>query len=166
MEQCAALRDIYEDTVYTVTHDVVALLKQQGELENHLSHSAQLSLLATIQEIRSHISTLVYPRFIKELPPTLLVEGARYLHADGLRLQKAISDKARDARWMWEDTEAHQLVDQAYQAAHQSPAGPLRDQAFVRADAMRCMYEEFRVSLWAQELGAKGHPSIKRMKKI
>lgn len=166
MEQCAALRDIYEDTVYAVTHDVVALLKQQGELENHLSHSAQLSLLATIQEIRSHISTLVYPRFIKELPPTLLVEGARYLHADGLRLQKAISDKARDARWMWEDTEAHQLVDQAYQAAHQSPAGPLRDQAFVRADAMRCMYEEFRVSLWAQELGAKGHPSIKRMKKI
>ena len=100
------VREVYEDTVYAVAHDVIAILKRYAEVDKAVSGKADLPLLSVLQSIREHIATLVYPGFIGKTPPEALPSIERYLHADLLRLTKAKNDKNRDVRWAWEADEA------------------------------------------------------------
>lgn len=83
------VREVYEDTVYAVAHDVIAILKRYAEVDKAVSGKADLPLLSVLQSIREHIATLVYPGFIGKTPPDALPSIERYLHADLLRLTKA-----------------------------------------------------------------------------
>ena len=165
-EACGGLVDTYEDAVYAVAKDVIAVLQAQGAVEREVSGVAQLPMLAILQNIREHLASLVHAGFIGEVPSEALPEIPRYIKADETRLNKAKLDKSRDVRWAWQAKEARDLVDKACKAVAAAPAGPAKDAARQRASKVRWMYEEFRVSLWAQELGSKGHPSVKRMTKI
>ena len=89
------VREVYEDTVYAVAHDVIAILKRYAEVDKAVSGKADLPLLSVLQSIREHIATLVYPGFIGKTPPDALPSIERYLHADLLRLTKAKNDKGR-----------------------------------------------------------------------
>ena len=159
------VREVYEDTVYAVAHDVIAILKRYVEVDKAVSGKADLPLLSVLQSIREHIATLVYPGFIGKTPPEALPSIERYLHADLLRLTKAKNDKNRDVRWAWEADEARQLVDKAVQRAKTEPAGPRHEALTKQADDARWMLEEFFVSLWAQELGTAKPVSLQRIKK-
>ncbi|MDO5688480.1 MAG: ATP-dependent RNA helicase HrpA [Pseudoscardovia radai] len=161
----AGVREIYEDTVYDVARDVIAILKRYAQVEKAVSGPASLPLLSVLQSIREHISTLVFDGFVGAVPPDALRGIERYLHADLMRLEKAKTDKDRDVRWAWQAQEAHDIVDAARKAADATPAGAGHDAALDRAERVRWMYEEFLVSLWAQELGTPHPVSIKRMKK-
>ena len=147
------VREVYEDTVYAVAHDVIAILKRYAEVDKAVSGKADLPLLSVLQSIREHIATLVYPGFIGKTPPEALPSIERYLHADLLRLTKAKNDKNRDVRWAWEADEAKQLADKAVAKAQREPAGPRHETLMKQAETVRWMLEEFYVSLWAQELG-------------
>ena len=118
------VREVYEDTVYAVAHDVIAILKRYAEVDKAVSGKADLPLLSVLQSIREHIATLVYPGFIGKTPPDALPSIERYLHADLLRLTKAKNDKNRDVRWAWEADEAKQLADNTMAKAQREPAGP------------------------------------------
>ena len=96
------VREVFEDTVYAVAHDVIAILKRYAEVDKAVSGKADLPMLSVLQSIREHIATLVYPGFIGKTPPDALASIERYLHADVLRLGKAKNDKNRDVRWAWE----------------------------------------------------------------
>ena len=135
------VREVYEDTVYQVAHDVIAVLKAYAEVDMATGGKADLPMLSVLQSIRDHIATLVYPGFIGRTPPDALKSLSRYLRADLSRLNKAKTDKNRDVKWAWHEA----LMKQAEQA--------------------RWMLEEFYVSLWAQELGTKGPASLNRIKK-
>ncbi|MDD6373758.1 MAG: ATP-dependent RNA helicase HrpA [Bifidobacteriaceae bacterium] len=161
----ASVGEIYEDTVYAVAHDVIAILRRYAEVDRAVSGPASLPLLSVLQSIREHIGTLVFPGFVGAAPPYALPNIERYLHADIMRLDKAKNDKDRDVRWAWQAEEAHALVDDAAKAAKAAPAGAGHDAALDRAERVRWMYEDFLVSLWAQELGTPHPVSIKRMKK-
>ncbi|MEE1324954.1 MAG: DUF3418 domain-containing protein, partial [Bifidobacteriaceae bacterium] len=165
-EACDGLVDTYEDTVYAFTKDVIAIMQAQGTVEREVSGVAQLPMLAILQSIREHLVSLVHAGFIGEVPSEALPEIPRYIKADAIRLNKAKLDKSRDVRWAWQAKEAHDLVDKACKAVAAAPAGPAKDAARQRANKIRWIYEEFCVSLWAQELGSKGHPSIKHLTKI
>ncbi|WP_420829279.1 ATP-dependent RNA helicase HrpA [Bifidobacterium callimiconis] len=156
---------VYEDTVYQVAHDVIAILRRYAEVEKAVSGPASLPLLAVLQSIREHIATLVKPGFVGSVPPDALRSIDRYLHADLLRLDKAKVDKSRDVNWAWQADEAKQLVDKALDAARKQPAGPRHDEMMDKAETARWMLEEFYVSLWAQELGTPKPVSLKRITK-
>jgi ATP-dependent helicase HrpA len=160
-----SVTDIYEDTVYAVAHDVIAIVKRQAEVDKAVSGPASLPLLATLQWIRDHVASLVFNGFVAAAPPYALGSIERYLHADEYRLDKAKANKDRDVAWAWQAQEAHDIVASCSQAADAMPAGAARDAAYDRAEHVRWMYEEFLVSLWAQELGTAQPVSIKRLKK-
>ena len=159
------VREVYEDTVYQVAQDVIAILRAYAEVDKATSGKADLPMLSVLQSIREHIVTLVYPGFIGSTPPKRLTSLARYLKADISRLNKAKSDKNRDVRWAWQADEAKQLVDKALARAKAEPAGPRREALMKQADQARWLLEEFHVSLWAQELGTKESASLQRIKK-
>ena len=159
------VREVYEDTVYAVAHDVIAILKRYAEVDKAVSGKADLPLLSVLQSIREHIATLVYPGFIGKTPPEALPSIERYLHADLLRLTKAKNDKNRDVRWAWEANEAKQLADNTMAKAQREPAGPRHETLMKQAETVRWMLEEFYVSLWAQELGTPKPISLQRIKK-
>ena len=159
------IREVYEDTVYQVAHDVIGIMKSYADVDKATSGKADLPMLSVLQSIRDHIATLVYPGFIGRTPPDALKSLSRYLKADVSRLNKAKTDKNRDVKWAWQADEAKQLVDKALARAKAEPAGPKHEALTQQAEQARWMLEEFYVSLWAQELGTKGPASLNRIKK-
>jgi ATP-dependent helicase HrpA len=167
LEQTISLNEeAFEDTVYAVARDVITALRKFGEVQNEVSGTAQLPLLAVLQSIRDHLADLVYPGFIAATPPDALPELPRYITADEVRLRKAKADKTRDVKWAWEAHEAQGVVDDARHRLDALPAGPAHDALRSTVSQMRWMYEEFLVSLWAQELGTKYPASLQRLKKL
>lgn len=165
-ETVANISEIYEDTVYDVAHDVIAILKRDAEVSKAVSGKADLPMLSVLQSIREHVANLVYEGFIAKTPSDSLPRIEKYLHADVIRLNKAKSDKNRDVRWAWEAEEAHKIVEKAKDKAKSLPLGPSHDEAENIAERLRWMCEEFYVSLWAQELGTANPISIQRMRKM
>ena len=157
--------EVYEDTVYALAHDVIAILRAYANVDKATSGKADLPMLSVLQSVREHIATLVFPGFIGATPPAALPRIPKYLEADLIRLTKAKNDKNRDVRWVWEADEARQLVDKAVQRAKTVPAGPRHEALTKQADDARWMLEEFYVSLWAQELGTAKPVSLQRIKK-
>ena len=157
--------EVYEDTVYALAHDVIAILRAYANVDKATSGKADLPMLSVLQSVREHIATLVFPGFIGATPPAALPRIPKYLEADLIRLTKAKNDKNRDVRWAWEADEARQLVDKAVQRARTEPAGPRHETLTKQADDARWMLEEFYVSLWAQELGTAKPVSLQRIKK-
>ena len=158
--------EVYEDTVYALAHDVIAILRAYANVDKATSGKADLPMLSVLQSVREHIATLVFPGFIGTTPPAALPRIPKYLEADLIRLTKAKNDKNRDVRWAWEADEARQLVDKAVQRAKTEPAGPRHEALTKQADDARWMLEEFYVSLWAQELGTAKPVSLQRIKKM
>ena len=157
--------EVYEDTVYALAHDVIAILRAYANVDKATSGKADLPMLSVLQSVREHIATLVFPGFIGATPPAALPRIPKYLEADLIRLTKAKNDKNRDVRWAWEADEARQLVDKAVQRAKTEPAGPRHEALTKQTDDARWMLEEFYVSLWAQELGTAKPVSLQRIKK-
>ncbi|RBP98568.1 ATP-dependent RNA helicase HrpA [Bifidobacterium aemilianum] len=161
----AGVEQVYEDTVYAVAHDLIAILKRYAQVDKAVSGPADLPMLSVLQSVREHIASLVHPGFVAAVPAKALPSIDRYLHADLLRLGKAKADKDRDVRWAWQADEAKQLVDKALAKAERQPAGARREKAQKKADRARWMLEEFYVSLWAQELGTTEPASLQRIRK-
>ncbi|WP_018142693.1 DUF3418 domain-containing protein [Alloscardovia criceti] len=161
----AGILNIFEDTVYAVAHDVIGILQAYGHVSSVVSGKADLPLLSVLQSVRSHAQALVHTGFIAETPAEYLPRVKRYLQADILRIEKAKQNRDRDVQWAWEADEAQNLVTQTQQRADKSPAGPTHDEAVHKAENLRWMYEEFLVSLWAQEYGTTYPISMKRLRK-
>lgn len=157
--------EVYEDTVYALAHDVIAILRAYANVDKATSGKADLPMLSVLQSVREHIATLVFPGFIGATPPAALPRIPKYLEADLIRLTKAKNDKNRDVRWAWEADEARQLIDKAVQRAKTEPACLRHEALMKQADDARWMLEEFYVSLWAQELGTAKPVSLQRIKK-
>lgn len=158
--------EVYEDTVYTVTQDVNAILERYAQVGQAISGPADLPMLSVLQSIREHTSALVFPGFIGHAPPQALGNTERYLRADLIRLNKAKADKNRDVRWAWQIEEAKELVDKAQADARAEPTGARHEMLVHKATEARWMLEEFGVSLWAQELSAAKPVSLQRIRKI
>ena len=133
-------------------------LQAAHEAEAAIARAAASPPLATAAaDARDQFAALVYPGFISETGLARLPDLARYLRAISRRLGTAATDPARDASRM---AAVHRVSDAYQQALKQLPAGRRAD-ADVRS--VRWMIEELRVSLFAQQLGAQGPVSEKRI---
>ncbi|MFD0705177.1 ATP-dependent RNA helicase HrpA [Alloscardovia venturai] len=164
-DSIAGIVNRFEDTVYDVAHDVIGIMQAYGNVEALVSGKADLPLLSVLQSVRTHANSLVYEGFIADTPSEYLPRIKRYLQADVMRIEKAKTNRDRDVQWAWEADEAQSIVATTQSHADKAPAGPLHDEALKSASRTRWMYEEFLVSLWAQEYGTAYPISIKRLRK-
>ncbi|HXR01764.1 MAG TPA: DUF3418 domain-containing protein, partial [Pseudomonas sp.] len=118
-----------------------------------------LAQAVALNDIKGQLSQLVYPGFVRETPAAWLKELPRYLKAIELRLEKLGSQVQKDRVW---SIELGNLWAQ-YQtrAAKHAQEGKRDDELVV----YRWWLEEYRVSLFGQQLGTKVPISDKRLSK-
>ncbi|HVI58203.1 MAG TPA: DUF3418 domain-containing protein [Luteimonas sp.] len=107
-----------------------------------------------LDDMRAQLAALVPPGFLRDVPAAALAEYPRYLRALAVRAQRALADPARDQQRMLD------LKPFADALADAELAGLAAEPGW---QALRWDLEELRVSLFAQELGAKGGVSPKKL---
>ncbi|QNP41280.1 ATP-dependent RNA helicase HrpA [Lysobacter solisilvae (ex Woo and Kim 2020)] len=129
---------------------LAAVAEVRAKLESPLMGWAS----GNLDDMRAHLATLTPPGFLRDVPADALREYPRYLKALSLRGERALRDPTRDQARMLELAPfASALVD----AVASGAAGAADWQA------LRWELEELRVSLFAQELGARGGVSPKKL---
>ena len=107
-----------------------------------------------LDDMRAHLAALTPPGFLREVPAQALREYPRYLKALALRGERALRDPVRDQARMLE----LKPFNDALAAA--AASGAAREAGW---QALHWDLEELRVSLFAQELGARGGVSPKKL---
>ncbi|WP_425481626.1 DUF3418 domain-containing protein [Cognatilysobacter lacus] len=103
-----------------------------------------------LDDMRAHLAWLTPPGFLRDTPAAALREYPRYLKALALRAERALRDPARDQARM---LELRPFVQALENAGSGDPEW----------DGLRWDLEELRVSLFAQELGARSGVSPKKL---
>ena len=107
-----------------------------------------------LDDMQAQLAGLVPPGFLRNVPASALAEFPRYLRALALRAERALRDPIRDQARM---LELKPFADALAEAAAEGLADDPDWQA------LRWDLEELRVSLFAQELGARGAVSPKKL---
>jgi ATP-dependent helicase HrpA len=157
------VRDLLEDEIYRIVELVVPIVEASRALDGDIRATTSMALLSTLADVRALASDLAGDGFLSRTPPDRLRHGPRYLKAARHRIEKAQSHSARDAELAWRVREIADELDREREAA----AGSSPDAArAARIDTARWMIEEFRVSLFAQQLGTDGPVSEKRIRGV
>ncbi|HHA2365801.1 ATP-dependent RNA helicase HrpA [Stenotrophomonas maltophilia] len=107
-----------------------------------------------LDDMEAQLSGLIHPGFLRDTPADALAQYPRYLKAMILRTERAKRDPPRDQARM---LELHPFLEALETAEQQG----LRDRP--QWQALRWDLEELRVSLFAQELGARTGISAKKL---
>ncbi|MBB4125887.1 ATP-dependent helicase HrpA [Xanthomonas translucens] len=131
-----------------------AIMGAAAELKPQLESPLMGWASGNLDDLRAQLAALVHPGFLRETPATALAQFPRYLRAMILRAERAKRDPARDQARM---LELKPFVDALADAAAAGRGNTPEWQA------LRWDLEELRVSLFAQELGAKPGISAKKL---
>jgi len=135
------------------------ILKHWHGLQKRFKGKIDLAQAVALNDIKAQLGNLVYPGFVRETPAEWLKEYPRYLKAIEQRFEKIGAQLQRDRVWSgelggyWEQYQAR--LNKHQQEGKRDPQLAL----------YRWMLEEYRVSLWAQQLGTKVPVSDKRLNK-
>ncbi|POM23744.1 ATP-dependent RNA helicase HrpB [Actinomadura rubteroloni] len=157
------LYDRVRADLYDVTAGIVAqverVLATSHEIDRRLRGTVSLTLVPALTDARARLAALVHPGFVTDTGRQRLPDLARYLKALEIRLDKLPENPGRDRQL------AHQAetLDHEYEAALRRLPPARRDDEPARA--VRWMLEEYRVSLFAQQLGTRFPVSDKRIRK-
>jgi len=155
------VRDHLEDDVFTMVTRVVATLNAARELDAKVRSTTSLALLATLTDVRALGERLAGSGFVSRTPAARLKDLPRYLRAASHRIDKAQEQPARDAELAWRVREVASDVDALRASLEVDRLDPARA---TELDSIGWMVEEFRVSLFAQQLGTDGPVSEKRIR--
>ena len=142
-------------TLEELCQQLTTVLALNHDIRKQIKGKIDLSLLETLNDIKEQINALVYPGFLNELSMEELRQYPRYLKAIIKRLDRLNGDAHKDRglrlqiQSLWDDY-------QKLLAKH-SMTEDLKE--------FRWMLEEFRVSLFAQDLGTAYPVSEKRLAK-
>jgi len=142
-------------TAGEVTQAVHAALTEYKQLRPLLQVDAAEPRRSVQADIRAQAEWLMAPGFAVRIEDPWLGRLAVYLKGARLRLDKLSGRAARDAQW--QAAVAHWLRRLADLPATDDP------EQQSRRDTLRWMIEEYRLSLFAQELGALGRVSERRL---
>ncbi len=148
------------DQANTLCELLEVVLGRYNALRSRLSGSLSPQWLAAIKDINEQLDHLVYAGFVSDVPFSRLQHYPRYLDAIDKRLEKLANDPTRDrhlaaqlAPW-WQD---YLKLASAY--AEQDNKPPVLVQ-------YRWLIEEYRVSLFAQDLKTAQPVSPERLKTL
>ena len=131
-----------------------AILAAVAELKPRLDAPLLGWAKGNLDDLRAQLAALLPPGFLRATDSDALVQFPRYLKAMRVRAERAIDDPVRDQARM---LELQPFVD----ALTQARARGIAETPGWRA--LRWDLEELRVSVFAQELGAKSGVSAKRL---
>jgi len=135
------------------------ILKLWHGLQKRFKGKIDLAQAVALNDIKQQLANLVYAGFVRETPGIWLKELPRYLKAVELRLEKLGSQVQKDRVW---SVELSGLWAQYKARADKHAQEGKRDEQLV---LYRWWIEEYRVSLFAQQLGTKVPISDKRLAK-
>ena len=136
------------------------ILKLWHGLQKRFKGKIDLAQAVALNDIKAQLANLVYPGFVRETPAEWLKELPRYLKAIEQRFDKIGAQLQRDRVWSgelagyWEQYRAR--LAKHGQEGKRDP----------QLQLYRWMLEEYRVSLFAQQLGTKQAVSDKRLSKL
>ena len=142
-----------------LARQTLEVLKLWHGLQKRFKGRIDLSHAVSLNDIKQQLAHLVYPGFVRQTPGVWFKELPRYLKAIELRLEKLGAQVQKDRVWsvelgnLWAQYQAR--VDKHAQEGK-------RDE---QLSLYRWLLEEYRVSLFAQQLGTKVPVSDKRLSK-
>ncbi|MBV1779624.1 ATP-dependent RNA helicase HrpA [Paeniglutamicibacter sp. ABSL32-1] len=147
------------DTVFAVTAIVEKVLSGTRRINKELKSASSLALVNALNDVKSQLEQLVYPGFVANTGYAQLAQLPRYIAAIEKRLEKlGTGHLARDNA----ATLDIQGLEDEYDAALGQLVAGVRTPAPLAA--VKWMLEEYRVSLFAQELGTAYSVSAKRIR--
>ncbi len=148
-------RDLFPEAVknLNLAETILASYAQiKPKLESNLMGWAR----ANLDDLQSHLRSLVHPGFLRETAAIGLKEYPRYLKAIALRAERALADPVKDQTRMLELKNFTDALNRAQEK------GRMKNPAWQQ---FRWDCEELRVQVFAQELGTQRSVSAKRLAK-
>lgn len=145
------------DTAEHLARTVLLILKHWHELKKRLKGRIDLSMAVALNDIKAQLAALLYPGFVRDTPAQWLQEYPRYLKAIEQRLDKLGGQLQQDRVWT---LELSGYLEQLNKRQDKHSKEGKFDEELV---TYRWMLEEYRVSLFAQQLGTKMTVSDKRL---
>ena len=135
------------------------ILKLWHALQKRFKGKIDLAQAVALNDIKRQLANLVYPGFVRETPAEWLKEVPRYLKAIEQRFDKISAQLQRDRVWTGELNACwEQYLARTAKHAKEGKRDP-------ELQLYRWMLEEYRVSLFAQQLGTRMAVSDKRLNK-
>lgn len=142
-------------TLKQLCQQLQTVLSLNHNIRKQLKGNIDFSLLETLNDIKDQLHALVYPGFLNDLSLKELQQYPRYLKAISKRLDKLAGDAHKDRGLR---LQIQSLWDE-YKSVLNKHGNSIELKEF------RWMLEEFRVSLFAQDLGTAYPVSEKRLAK-
>jgi ATP-dependent helicase HrpA len=152
--------DEHEAAVRAVLGDALRALAAHREADKALSGRVDMYALPAVTDMKAQLARLVATGFIAEAGPTWLRRYPTYLQAIVLRRRRLDESLRADADLMARFTDLQELY------LHQLAALPEGRPPGQRLREVRWLLEEYRVSLWAQQLGTAVTVSDARIRKL
>ena len=152
-----AVRAELPDTTYDVVRAAARVLAAAGDVTRRAAGSTPAAAVPSVIDVRAHVGRLVHAGFVSAAGAGRLDDLARYLAADGRRLELLAAAPARDRERLGR-------VEQV-EREHQTWLARLRPErrAEPAVREVAWMLEELRVSVFAQQLGTPYPVSEKRI---
>lgn len=156
----AASREAVASGLGPAVHDVMRVLEAWRTTDKAISGRADLMTLPALTDMRAQVGRLMEPGFIGEAGVRRLRDYPRYLTAVTHRRERLDGQVARDRQLMDQLAGLQEAWLHAVAAVPQGQPVPqhLRD--------ARWLLEEYRVSLFAQQLGTATKVSDQRIRKV
>ena len=151
-------RDL-RDRSAAVLSQVLRVLEAWRPVDKALHGRVEMALLPAMNDLRGQLEGLVHAGFVAEAGAPALREYPRYLRAMTARVER-LGDALRDRQLM----DRVGMLQQAWQ--HRVEALPEGRPADADLRRVRWLLEEYRVSLWAQQLGTAEAVSDSRIRKL
>jgi len=134
------------------------IAKKYHSIQKQLSGSVNLQAVTILADIRQQLDGLVFKGFLIEVPFQQLQQYPRYLKGIELRLEKYQRELPRQRML------SEQLQQLTRQYRGQLELDSKHNRYNDSLDEYRWMLEEYRISLFAQQLGTRTTVSEKRLK--
>ena len=138
-------------------HLLDPILKLHHDVHKQLKGNIKINWLEALADIKDQIQHIIYPGFLAETHTEELRQIPRYLKAIVRRLDKLAANEQRDRTLR---LEVQPLWDKYKEAIKKKPHKKTTLREY------RWQIEEFRVSLFAQDLGTSKPVSAKRLNKL
>jgi ATP-dependent helicase HrpA len=148
-------RDLFPEAVKNLNL-AETILASYAQIKPKLESNLMGWATANLDDLKSHLRSLVHPGFLRETAALGLKEFPRYLKAIALRAERALADPVKDQARM---LELKNFTDALHRAQEK---GQMQDLAWQQ---FRWDCEELRVQVFAQELGTQRSVSAKRLAK-
>jgi len=146
------------DTACQRVKFVTDLHSAYHRINKQLSGKVNLQTVPVLNDIRAQLNALIHPHYLSQTPPEWLAQMPRYLNAIETRLEKYQRNLRQQVLW------ANELAHWLERLESSIKRAQVRGAPSVELLDLRWWLEEYRVSLFAQELGTQFKISEKRLK--